>query len=63
MTLVELRLWRVEIETGNRALVCPLEANNPRNAVERRRADPRGGFSIGTMGKEAEPGTVAIWRS
>ena len=58
----ETGLWRFEIATGHRSLIVPLEADNPLTRSNDGRADPWGGFWIGTMGKKAEPGAGAIYR-
>lgn len=42
--------------------VTQLEADNPVTRSNDGRADPMGGFWIGTMGKAAEPGAGAIYR-
>jgi sugar lactone lactonase YvrE len=55
-------LFAFEIETGARTDIVPLEANNPVTRSNDGRADPFGGFWIGTMGKAAEPGAGAIYR-
>lgn len=55
-------LWRFDIETGSRALICPLEADNAATRSNDGRADPWGGFWIGTMGRNAEQGAGAIYR-
>jgi sugar lactone lactonase YvrE len=55
-------LMRFDIRTGATAEVCPLEADNPLTRSNDGRADPWGGFWIGTMGKKAEPGAGAIYR-
>lgn len=55
-------LWRFDIPTGTRDLVCPLEAENPATRSNDGRADPFGGFWIGTMGIKAEPHAGAIYR-
>ncbi|MBO6854722.1 MAG: SMP-30/gluconolactonase/LRE family protein [Marivivens sp.] len=55
-------LWRFDILSGERRLVMPLEAENPRTRSNDGRADPWGGFWIGTMGVNAEPGAGAIYR-
>lgn len=39
-----------------------LEADMPQNRSNDGRADPQGGFWIGTMGKQAQPGAGAIYR-
>lgn len=55
-------LWRFEIETGVREKLTDLEADNPVTRSNDGRADPFGGFWIGTMGYNAEPGAGAIYR-
>lgn len=55
-------LFLFDLATGTRALLCPLEADDPATRSNDGRADPRGGFWIGTMGKRAEPGLGSIWR-
>jgi sugar lactone lactonase YvrE len=42
--------------------LAALEADNPATRANDGRADPWGGFWIGTMGKGAEPGAGAIYR-
>jgi sugar lactone lactonase YvrE len=58
----ESRLFRFDLETGTTEDVVPLEADNPLTRSNDGRADPWGGFWIGTMGKGAEPGLGAIYR-
>ncbi|RME15486.1 MAG: SMP-30/gluconolactonase/LRE family protein, partial [Alphaproteobacteria bacterium] len=58
----ETGLWRFDIATGARRRLAALEAGNPATRSNDGRADPFGGFWIGTMGKAAEPGLGAIWR-
>ena len=58
----ETGLWRFDIPTGDRHLLVALEADNPVTRSNDGRADPFGGFWIGTMGKRAEPGAGAIYR-
>ena len=58
----ETALWRFDIETGSRDKLIDLEADNPVTRSNDGRADPQGGFWIGTMGKSAEPGAGAIYR-
>lgn len=58
----ETGLYRFHLGTGERSLVVPLEAENPVTRSNDGRADPWGGFWIGTMGKKAEPGAGAIYR-
>ncbi len=55
-------LWRFDIPTGDRDLVAALEADNPVTRSNDGRADPQGGFWIGTMGVQAEPFAGAIYR-
>ncbi|MDE3078536.1 MAG: SMP-30/gluconolactonase/LRE family protein [Paracoccaceae bacterium] len=58
----ETRLFRFDLETGTDQTVAPLEADNAATRSNDGRADPQGGFWIGTMGKKAEPGAGGIWR-
>ncbi len=58
----ESALWRFDIRLGERERVVPLEADNPATRSNDGRADPFGGFWIGTMGKAAEPRAGAIYR-
>jgi sugar lactone lactonase YvrE len=58
----ETGLYRFNIDTGARDLVVALEADNPATRSNDGRADPMGGFWIGTMGKKAEPNAGAIYR-
>ena len=58
----ETALFRFDLAHGTRTDLCALEADNPRTRSNDGRADPQGGFWIGTMGKSAEPGLGAIWR-
>src|SRR5690606_28846177 len=46
---------------GGEDLVVPLEAGMPGTRSNDGRADPQGGFWIGTMGKQAEPRAGAIY--
>ncbi|NRB19149.1 MAG: SMP-30/gluconolactonase/LRE family protein [Rhodobacteraceae bacterium] len=55
-------LYRFDIPSGQRELVVPLEADMPVTRSNDGRADPWGGFWIGTMGFNAEPGAGAIYR-
>ena len=55
-------LWRFDIPSGARRLVVPLEADNPVTRSNDGRADPQGGFWIGTMGTDAEDYAGAIYR-
>jgi len=58
----ETGLWRFDIQRGVRNLIIPLEADNPKTRSNDGRADPFGGFWIGTMGKMAEHAKGAIYR-
>lgn len=51
-----------DIETGAMEDICPIEADNPVTRSNDGRADPQGGFWIGTMAMEAEPGAGAYYR-
>ena len=55
-------LRHFDIATGKHRAVCPLEADNPVTRSNDGRADPQGGFWIGTMGINAEEGAGAIYR-
>jgi sugar lactone lactonase YvrE len=55
-------LWRYDINRGTREKLTDLEADNPVTRSNDGRADPYGGFWIGTMGVEAEHGAGAIYR-
>lgn len=58
----ETGLWRFDIKTGDRSLIAQLESDMPDTRSNDGRADRQGGFWIGTMGKNAEPGRGAIYR-
>lgn len=58
----ETALWRFDIETGTHVKHLPLDADNPNTRSNDGRADPWGGFWIGTMGKGAEKGAGGIHR-
>lgn len=58
----ETALWRFDIATGAKEPLCPLEADTSVTRSNDGRADPWGGFWIGTMGKSAEPQAGAIYR-
>jgi sugar lactone lactonase YvrE len=55
-------LHKFSIATGDHTLICPLEADNPATRSNDGRADPHGGFWIGTMGINAQDGAGAIYR-
>jgi sugar lactone lactonase YvrE len=58
----ESALFRFNLETGMRTDLVALEADRPHTRSNDGRADPQGGFWIGTMGKKAEQGAGTIWR-
>ena len=58
----ETGLHHVDLTTGRAEDVAALDADDPRTRSNDGRADPFGGFWIGTMGKAAEAGLGAIWR-
>ena len=55
-------LWTFDIDSGARQHVVALEAENVATRSNDGRADPQGGFWIGTMGWNAEIGAGAIYR-
>ena len=57
-----IALHRFAISTGTHEVVCDLEADNPITRSNDGRADPQGGFWIGTMGINAEANAGAIYR-
>lgn len=58
----ETKLFTFNFETGAMDTVVPLEATLTSTRSNDGRADPWGGFWIGTMGKAAEPGFGTIYR-
>lgn len=58
----ETGLFRFDLNPGARTLLCALEADNAVTRSNDGRADPFGGFWIGTMGKSAEANAGAIYR-
>lgn len=56
----ETGLFRFDLVTGARTPLASLEADNPKTRSNDGRADPQGGFWIGTMGKAEGPGTPAL---
>ena len=62
MIASESSLFRFNLETGVKREIVALESDNPNTRSNDGRADPFGGFWIGTMGKQAEPGAGAIYR-
>ncbi len=55
-------LWEFDIATGEQSYLIGLEADTPETRSNDGRADPWGGFWIGTMGYNAEPKAGAIYR-
>ena len=55
-------LWRFDLRDGSKTQICGLEQDNPVTRSNDGRADPWGGFWIGTMGRDAEHGAGAIYR-
>ncbi len=58
----ETRLALFDLASGTARTLCALEADNAATRSNDGRADPQGGFWIGTMGKRAQKGAGAIWR-
>lgn len=58
----EKELFLLDLTTGHASPLCPLEADNTVTRSNDGRADPQGGFWIGTMGKQAQKQAGAIWR-
>ncbi len=56
------KLFLFNLETETSAKLCDLEADNQVTRSNDGRADPKGGFWIGTMGVNAEQGAGAIYR-
>lgn len=55
-------LLRFDLRDGTSTEICPLEHTNSVTRSNDGRADPYGGFWIGTMGRNVEPGAGAIYR-
>ncbi|SFB04900.1 Sugar lactone lactonase YvrE [Poseidonocella pacifica] len=58
----ETDLFRFDLSQGSATSLIPLEAGDPQTRSNDGRADPWGGFWIGTMGKRAEHEAGAIYR-
>lgn len=58
----ETQLFTFDLNTGEETYVAGLESDNPVTRSNDGRADPQGGFWIGTMGQNAEAGAGAIYR-
>lgn len=55
-------LYRFDLRSGEKTVLCELEADNDVTRSNDGRADPQGGFWIGTMGINAEDKAGAIYR-
>ncbi|WP_208985936.1 SMP-30/gluconolactonase/LRE family protein [Labrenzia sp. OB1] len=55
-------LFLFDLDTAASRKLTDLEADNPVTRSNDGRADPKGGFWIGTMGLDAEPGAGSIYR-
>lgn len=62
MVASETALLRFNIDELELSTIVPLEADNPKTRSNDGRADPQGGFWIGTMSKTKEKGAGAIYR-
>ncbi|MGP1357611.1 SMP-30/gluconolactonase/LRE family protein [Roseicyclus sp.] len=58
----ERDIFRFDLRDGTEERLAPLEAGNAATRSNDGRADPFGGFWIGTMGKNAEKGAGALYR-
>lgn len=58
----ERDLFLFDLETEEVETLCLLEQNKPKNRPNDGRADPQGGFWIGTMAKDEAVGAGAIYR-
>ena len=58
----EVGLHRFDLRDGSKDLIVEMEADTPATRSNDGRADPWGGFWIGTMGKAAEEKAGAIYR-
>lgn len=62
MIASETALFRFDLTSGARRTLVELDVDNPATRSNDGRADPWGGFWIGTMGKNGEPDAGAIYR-
>ena len=62
LVATETGLIRFNLETEVQVDIAEIEADLPQTRSNDGRADPQGGFWIGTMGKKAEAGAGAIYR-
>ncbi len=58
----ETQIFTFDLQTKKRETLTPLEKDQPLTRSNDGRADPQGGFWIGTMGKNAEARAGAIYR-
>ncbi len=58
----ETGLFLFDLDTGAQTPLCAIEADQPGTRSNDGRADPHGGFWIGTMGKGGEAGAGALYR-
>lgn len=58
----ETDLFRFDLAAGTSESLCALEADKPHTRSNDGRADPWGGFWIGTMGKEGEAEAGTLYR-
>ena len=58
----ETALWEFDVTTGAQEFLVGLESDTAMTRSNDGRADPHGGFWIGTMGKAADPYAGAIYR-
>jgi len=58
----ETQLFVYDLESAQSDHICKLESDDPTTRSNDGRADPMGGFWIGTMGKAAEKNAGAIYR-
>lgn len=62
LVVTETGFHRFDIASGRLERLADLEADNPATRSNDGRADPFGGFWIGTMDKRAQPGAGAFYR-
>jgi sugar lactone lactonase YvrE len=62
LVATETDLLRFSLTDGRAEPLTPLEGDNPVTRSNDGRADPQGGFWIGTMGKNAEEGAGSLYR-
>jgi len=55
-------LWRLGLDTDRRERIVAIEADDPATRSNDGRADPQGGFWIGTMARDEQTRAGAIWR-